>query len=214
MGDFTFAEKSIGEFTKELSSAAPTPGGGGVAALAGALAASLGSMVANLTIGKEKYRAVEDEMLGARAEIVEICDDLLRLVDRDAEAFAPLAAAYGLPAGSDEERSAKADVMEKALLDAAFAPLEIMRKCAVVIGLLEVLAAKGSVLAVSDAACGAALAQAALRSAWLNVCANAKLMKDAGTAKMLAAAGRGYMAEYTERAERLYERIEAGLQRK
>ncbi|MDR2610512.1 MAG: cyclodeaminase/cyclohydrolase family protein [Clostridiales Family XIII bacterium] len=214
MGGFAVPERDIAGFLDELSSKSPTPGGGGASALAGALAAALGSMVANLTIGKEKYRESEDEMLHALARLRVLRDELLRLADKDAEAFAPLAAAYGLPAGNEEERRARASVMEPALKAAALVPLEIMKHCAAVIELLEVLEAKGSVMAVSDTACGAALAKAALRSAWLNVRVNTRLMTDAETAERIDAGGSALLAEYAARADQVYEDVEQRLLRK
>ena len=111
-------EKSCGQFLAELAGKAPTPGGGGASALAGAAGVALGNMVGSLTVGKKKYAAVEADIqaLNARAEALR--GELEALVQADAEAFAPLAAAYGLPKDTPEQAAHKAAVLEKAL-DAA-----------------------------------------------------------------------------------------------
>ena len=158
-------EKSCGQFLAELAGKAPTPGGGGASALVGAAGVALGNMVGSLTTGKKKYAAVEAgiQALNARAETLR--RELEALVQADAEAFAPLAAAYGLPKDTPEQAAHKAAVLEKALDAACAVPLQIMEKCAEGITLAEEYAAKGSVLAVSDAGCAAALCKAALPQA-------------------------------------------------
>ena len=91
------------EFIEALASKAPTPGGGGASAYAGALASALASMVGNLTVGKKKYADVEERMQAELVELADTREHLLALIDEDARAFGPLAAAYGMPKGSDEE---------------------------------------------------------------------------------------------------------------
>jgi formiminotetrahydrofolate cyclodeaminase len=199
------------EFLESLSSKAPAPGGGGASAFTGALAAALGCMVANLTVGKERYRDAEQEVQRLLSELSGLRDELNGLIKKDAEAFEPLAVAYGLPSGTDAEKRAKADVMEPALKAAALAPLEIMRKSADAIAALERLEKIGSKLAVSDVACGAVLAKAAMQSAWLNVCVNTKLMKDAAVALLFNNEGQALLNEYCARADAIYKRVESGF---
>lgn len=170
------------EFVDALASKAPTPGGGGAAAYAGALASALASMVGNLTVGKKKYAAVEERV---QAELLELEDTrvrLLELIDADAEAFAPLAAAYGMPKGTEEEAAAQQAALQAALVDACEVPLEIMRQCVQVVESCVFLAKHGSVLAVSDAGAGAVLAKAALLAASLNVRINIGSMADGARA--------------------------------
>lgn len=170
------------EFVDALASKAPTPGGGGAAAYAGALASALASMVGNLTVGKKKYAAVEERV---QAELLELEDTrvrLLELIDADAEAFAPLAAAYGMPKGTEEEAAAQVAALQAALVDACEVPLEIMRQCVQVVESCVFLAKHGSVLAVSDAGAGAVLAKAALLAASLNVRINIGSMADGARA--------------------------------
>lgn len=197
-------EQSCTRFLAELAGKAPVPGGGGAAALVGAAGVALGNMVGCLTTGKKKYAAVEADIqaLNARAEALR--RELEALVQADAEAFAPLAAAYGLPKDTPAQAAHKAAVLEAALDTACAVPLEIMQKCAEGIVLVEQYAAKGSVLAVSDAGCAAALCKAALQSASLNVFINTKLMTDRTHADALDAQADALLNEYIPRADAVF----------
>ena len=117
-------------FIDELASAAPTPGGGGASAYAGALAAALASMVGNLTVGKKTYADVEDEVRASLARLDALRARLVALVDEDARAFEPLAAAYRLPKATPEEQAAKNAALQQALVGASDVPLAIMRAVA------------------------------------------------------------------------------------
>ena len=174
-------EKNVDKFLADLASSAPTPGGGGAAALCGALAIALGNMVGNLTLGKKKYAHVQEDIkaLNQRAEALRA--DFVALIDADAEAFAPLSRAYGIP----KDNPKRTELMEAALLKAAQPPMEIMRKCVKALDVISGYAAKGSALAISDAGCAAALARAAADAAALNVFINTKSMSDSKTADML-----------------------------
>ena len=193
---------SCAQFLAQLASKAPTPGGGGTAALAGAAGVALGNMVGCLTTGKKKYAAVEADIqaLNARASALRL--ELEALVQADADAFAPLAAAYGLPKDTPEQAAHKAAVLEAALDGASAVPLQIMEKCAEGIALAGQYAAKGSVLAVSDAGCAAVLCKAALQAASLNVFINTNLMADRTRAAALDARADALLAEFVPRAER------------
>jgi len=170
--------KSCEEWIAELASGAPTPGGGGASALVGAVGIALGSMVGNLTVGKKKYADVETEMQELLKKSDELMKKLEDLVEQDALAFAPLAAAYRLPAGTAEEKRVKEDAVQEALIGATACPMSIAKCCYDALELLEEYAHKGSVMAVSDAGVGAACCRAALEGARLNILINLKLMKD------------------------------------
>ena len=204
-------KQSCEQFLAELAGKAPTPGGGGTAALVGAAGVALGSMVGSLTVGKKKYAAVEAgiQALNARADILR--KELEALVQADAEAFAPLAAAYGLPKDTPEQAAHKAAVLESALDAACAVPLQIMEKCAEGIVLVEEYAAKGSVLAVSDAGCAAALCKAALQAASLNVFINTKLMADRTRAAALDARADALLAEFVPRADETFTAVSGKL---
>ena len=200
-------EMKTTEFLEELSSKAPVPGGGGASAAVGAFGAALGMMVANLTVGKKKYAAVDEEILAALEELGKLRDRLVALTDRDAQAFEPLSRAYGLPKNTEEEKAAREKVMESALYDASVAPLEIMETVLASMDLLEVLGEKGSRLALSDVGVGILFAQAALEGASLNVFINTRLMKDRGRAEELNGRADRMIAEGREKKERIYSQV-------
>ena len=207
-------KKSCGQFLAELAGKAPTPGGGGASALVGAAGVALGNMVGSLTTGKKKYATVEAgiQALNARAEALR--GELEALVQADAEAFAPLAAAYGLPKDTPEQAAHKAAVLEKALDAACAVPLQIMEKCAEGIALAEEYAAKGSVMAVSDAGCAAVLCKAALQAASLNVFINTKLMADRSRAAALDAKADNLLNEFVPRADAVFASVMQKLRNK
>lgn len=200
-------EKTVTAFTEELASPAPVPGGGGASALAGAIGISLGDMVGELTTGKKKYADVEEDIqnLMKRAQALRV--KLLAFVDGDAEAFAPLAKAYGIPK-DDPGRDA---VMENALRVACGVPMDILRACAEAIDIIEEFAAKGSRLAISDAGCGAILCKAAMQAASLNIYINTKSMKDRAYARALEAEADALLAKYTQKADDIYGAVLTGI---
>lgn len=171
-------KRSCEQFLAELASGAPVPGGGGASALAGALGVALGNMVGSLTVGKKKYAAVEEDILRLNGAAQTLRLRLEALVTEDAKVFEPLSRAYGLPRSTPEEQAYRAQVMAEVLEAACAVPMEIMECCAQAIALVEEYAQKGSVLAVSDAGCAAALCRAALEAASLNVFINTKAMAD------------------------------------
>lgn len=200
-------EMPLDEFLKQLASSAPVPGGGGASALVGALAISLGNMVGSLTTGKKKYADVEDDIQELNAKSEKLRLELLSLMAKDAEVFEPLSKAYAIPK-DDPTRNA---VMAKALEDASLVPLAIMQKCAEAIDIIEEYAQKGSRIAISDAGCGAALAQGALRSAALNVFINTKAMQDRTLAASLNSQVDALLYKYTAKADDIYALVTGGL---
>ena len=202
---------SVAEFTGKLSSKEPAPGGGGAAALTGALAAALGGMVACLTTGKPKYAEVEEEIQSLKEEVDRLRNELLALVEKDAEVFVPLSKAYGMASVTEEEKTEKERVMQVCLKQAASVPLEIMEKCASTLPLIEKLAEKGSVMAVSDAGCAAALSKAAMQAAWLNVRINVRLLKDEKAASEIDSRGAELLKESIPLSDRIYLAVERKL---
>ncbi len=204
-------EKSCEDFVTELASKAAVPGGGGASALVGAVGMALGHMVGSLTVGKKKYAGVEQEMLSLMARAETLQSELLELIDRDAEAFAPLSKAYGLPKNTEEEREEKARILEAALQEACSVPLTIMEKTCEALDLLEEFADKGSVLAVSDAGVGAACCRSALLGASLNVFINTKSMTDRACAEELNAKAEAMIEEYGAKADRIFSDVRERL---
>ena len=196
-------EKNIDKFLAELASSAPTPGGGGAAALCGALGIALGNMVGNLTLGKKKYADVQEDIAELNAKAEALRAGFVALVDADAEAFAPLSRAYSIP----KDAPGRDEIMESALLRAAEPPLEIMRKCAEALDVIADYAAKGSALAVSDAGCAAALCGAALQAAALNVRINTKSMKNRAAAEEIDAETDELLQKYSTIAQEIYKRV-------
>ena len=201
--DNTMTEKSLGAFAADLASKAPVPGGGGAAALAGALAAALGSMVCELTLGKKKYAQYEEELRTVAGRAASLRTELLALIDDDAAAFEPLSRAYAIPKDAPE----RAAVMEEALKTACRPPMEMARRCAEAVELMSELSEKGSAIAVSDVGVGAQLARAALLSAGLNVRINAKTMADRDCANALIAELDALEKTYVPLAESAYAHV-------
>ena len=195
--------KSVTEFTEALASKAAVPGGGGASALVGAIGVALGDMVGELTVGKKKYADVEEDVKALMARAQELRVKLLSCVDKDAEAFEPLSRAYGIP----KDDPTRDEVMEKCLRDAAAAPLEILDLCCEAIELQREFAAKGSVLAVSDAATGVVFCWSAMYGAAVNVKVNTKSMKDRDYAEKVNAHVDAQMAKYWPIAEKVYQDV-------
>ncbi|AWV16335.1 MULTISPECIES: methenyltetrahydrofolate cyclohydrolase [Methylobacterium] len=169
---------SIQTFLTELASAAPTPGGGGAAAISGAMGAALVSMVCNLTIGKKKYVEVEAELKEVLAKSEGLRVVLTGMIGEDVQAFDAVMGAYGLPKATDDEKAARAEKIQAALKTACDVPLACCRACRAVIDLAAITADKGNLNVVSDAGVAVLSAHAGLRSAALNVYVNAKGLED------------------------------------
>ncbi len=174
----TMVEKKCSEFLEVLASKAPVPGGGGAAAMGGAIGMALSNMVGNLTVGKKKFADVEDEVKELLEKGYAIIEELKVLVEKDAEVFAPLSKAYGLPKDTPEQAKFKAETLEKCSKDACSVPMEIMRKSYEGIKIHERMGQIGTKIAISDVGCGVAFLKAALVSGSLNVIINLGAIKD------------------------------------
>jgi formiminotetrahydrofolate cyclodeaminase len=168
-------------------------------------------MVGSLTVGKAKYASVQDEVKALKSSADELQNELLRLVAADAEAFRPLAAAYGLPRESELQRRHKAEVMEAALRECAAVPLAIMECCARAIELHGRFAQVGSSIAISDVGCGVVCCKAALRAASLNVFINTSMMQDRPFAEKLNARADAMLADFSPMADAVYAQVEGRL---
>ena len=203
--DMTMA--SCREFVTVLASDAPAPGGGGAAALVGAIGTALGNMVGSLTVGKKKYADVQDEIIALKAKCDELQKQLLDQVEADEVNFLPLAKAYGIP--KDDPNRDK--VMEEATIIACSTPVRIMELCCEAIEAIAVFAAKGSRLAVSDAGCGAVCCKAALQSASLNVFINTKSLKNREVAEEMNAKANGMLDKYCAVADEIFAGVRANF---
>ena len=199
--------ESCRKFVEVLASDAPTPGGGGAAALVGAVGTALGNMVGSLTVGKKKYADVQDEIIALKAKCDALQTELLNQVEADEVNFLPLAKAYGIPK-DDPNRDA---IMEEATIIACSTPMKIMELCCEAIEYISVFAAKGSRLAVSDAGCGAVCCKAALQAASLNVFINTKTLKDRAVADELNNKTNALLEKYCAMADAIFVDVKAGF---
>lgn len=198
-----FTQNTCRDFVTVLASSAPVPGGGGAAALVGAVGTALGNMVGSLTVGKKRYADVESEIIALKAKCDALQSELLDQVAEDAKGFEPLAKAYGIPKDDpDRER-----VLEEATVSACQAPMRIMELCCEAIEAVAVFAEKGSRIAVSDAGCGAVILKAALQSASLNVFINTRSLKDRATADGLNAKANAMLDQYCAMADGIYDAV-------
>ncbi|HET9979054.1 MAG TPA: cyclodeaminase/cyclohydrolase family protein [Ktedonobacterales bacterium] len=178
MADESADETTLTGYLEALGSSASTPGGGAASALAAALAAALVEMVAQLTVGRPKYAAVEERVREIIEQLRAVRARLLRLMADDERAFAGVSAAYKLPKTSDDERAARERAIQAALLEAMRPPLAVMTSACDALALAEEIARIGNGTVASDAGCAAILGEAAVRSASLNVLANVVLIHD------------------------------------
>ena len=206
-----FRNKSIEEFIEVLSSKEPVPGGGGASALAGTMGTALARMVGNLTLGKKKYMDVQEDISVLQQKTLILTDELMDLIDKDAEVFLPLSKAYSLPGATLEEREYKDRVMEEALNIACSVPVMIMEKSYQMLLLLGEYADKGSKIAISDVAVSSVMLRAAITGASVNVYINTKIMKDRNKAEELNSHCDDLMQKGIDLADEIFERVEKKL---
>ncbi len=174
----TMVDQTCSAFIEVLASKAPVPGGGGAAAMGGAIGMALSNMVGNLTVGKKKYAEVEGEVKELIAKGEDIINKLKKLVDKDAEVFEPLSKAYGLPKNTPEEAKYKEETMENCCKTACGVPMEIMRAAFEGIKIHARMGQIGTMIAISDVGCGVVFLKSALISGSLNVIINLNTIKD------------------------------------
>jgi glutamate formiminotransferase/formiminotetrahydrofolate cyclodeaminase len=204
--------ESLSGFVGSVASPTPTPGGGSVAAHAGALAAALAQMVAGLTVGKKKYASVDAEMRELAVRAAAVGNTLAALVARDADAYAEVAAAYKTPAESDAQQAEKVARIDDALLAAAAVPLETARACAAVAELALAVAERGNTNAASDAGVAALLAEAGCVGASYNVRINVAGMADKGRGAALSAEAKELVERTRELTGKTTDLVERGLE--
>lgn len=203
--------QSLSAFVSSIASSAPTPGGGSVAAHAGALAAALVQMVAGLTIGKKKYASVDAEMKEIALQAAALSNRLAGLVTRDAEAYGAVSTAHQLPQGTEEEKRARAAAIQTALLGAAEVPLETARACVAVAELALAAAQRGNQNAVTDAGVAALLAETGCRGAAYNVRVNVTSLEDRRAGQVLAKETGELVARVAELAAGVRAAVDAAL---
>jgi len=169
---------NIKMFLDELASNSPTPGGGSVAALSGALGAALSSMVCNLTRGKQGYEAAQDEIKEILQRSEKLRKQLTELIDKDTEAFNEVMKALKMVKETEDQKEHRRHAMQNAFKHAADVPLETARKCTQILDVARIVVEKGNKNSISDAAVSALMAQTGLQAAMLNVRINLRSIKD------------------------------------
>jgi len=172
------ASKTIKGFLSETASNSPAPGGGSIAALSGALGTALSSMVCNLTIGKDKYKDVEDEIKKVLTKSEKLRKELTILIDEDTEAFNDVMKAFKMPKETDEQKKKRSNAIQQGYKTAAAVPLKTAETCEQILDIANVLAKKGNKNSITDAAVSALMAKAGVESAILNVRINLGSIKD------------------------------------
>lgn len=190
-------DDTVEEFLARVAAPTPTPGGGSVSALAGALSTALSRMVAGLARGKKGYEAVERELAEIEARGTAIQARLEDLVDEDAAAYGAVIAAMRMPKSSDPEKAARVSAMQAAYRKATEIPLETMERCVEALELAEAAAKKGSRGATTDAAVAVLLAESAVRGASLNCAINLAAIRD-----------ESFRSQAEEKVERLLKRAD------
>jgi len=176
----------LNSFLSELASNSPAPGGGSVAALSGALGCALGSMVCNLTIGKEKYADVQDEIKDILRKSEKLRKKLIKLIDKDTAAFNDVIKAFKMPKETEEQKNKRGKAIQEGYKTAANVPLETARNCESILDFSIAIAKKGNQNSITDAAVSALMAQAGVESAILNVRINLGSIKDEKYVKRLS----------------------------
>ena len=194
---------SLKLFSELSASKNPTPGGGAVSAYVASLASSLAQMVCNLTIGKKAYLIYNEELEDIKKELDILRINLLDCIEKDTEAFKPLAEVYSLPKDSKGYQ----EKLEKCLLDAANSPMLILKYATRVIDLDERLAIIGSKISVSDAATSVMLAHGVLYAAYINIIVNTRLMKNKETSNSLNNEAVVLLDEYSVKALNIFDDI-------
>ncbi|WDV48213.1 cyclodeaminase/cyclohydrolase family protein [Clostridiaceae bacterium M8S5] len=202
---------SCEEFVRELSGKSAVPGGGGAAALVGAIGTALSSMVCNLTIGKKKYAEYEEEIKTILKEARDIEKELLNMIDEDAVNFLPLSKAYGIKANTPEEKEHKNAVLQSALKSACSVPIKIVETSYKAIKLHERLVDKGSRLAISDVGVGVQCLRAAIISGQLNVTININSITDEEYVDKVRKETTRLVTEGVRIADEVYKKVEEVL---
>jgi len=204
-------DQSLKTFFDNLASKAPTPGGGGAAAVMGAQSAALTSMVCNLTIGKPKYAEVEADMQALLEKSEALRARLTDMIKADVDVFNRLMATYGLPKDTDEQKAERSAAIQEALREATEVPLACAKSCREAIDLSRIAADKGNLGVISDAGVAAMAGYGALKSAALNVYINAGSLKDRDFAEAKLAELEALLQGAEAAAEEIYQIVKAKL---
>ena len=205
-------EKTLQEYLSELSSSAPTPGGGNVAALCGVLSASLGTMVCNLTIGKKKYADVEKEIISVKDKLESYQKIFVELGVKDNAAFDKVMEAFKLPKETESEIKTRSKKIEDATIGAADIPAQVMKTCSDILSLLKVIIDKGNKNSLSDAGVAVTLIGTSAKSAYLNVLINCASLANQTIANEIKKRADVQMEEISRSSDFLVEQVVKAIQ--
>ncbi|MEP0813687.1 MAG: glutamate formimidoyltransferase [bacterium] len=205
------AALSIRDFADELAGDSPAPGGGSVAALAGAMGAGLAAMVPNLTIGKRQFLDVKDELNASSIEAQDLKDRLLDAIDDDTAAFNRLLDAFRMPQGTPEEVEERKAAIGAAIREATMVPLSTLKHAARAVELAGIAARKGNPNALSDGGVGAQVSLAAAEGAYYNVLINLRSIKSKKFRAEVTAEAEESIARARKAAREIAEYVESSL---
>ncbi len=208
MTDSNLVELTVSKFIEEVASDKPAPGGGSVSALGGALGAALAVLVGKATIGKEKFRDVQEEMERVVSRGTELHQTLNKLVDEDTEAFNQILQAYRMPKDEPEVRSA---AIQDAITRAAEVPLQTAKLSFEALDLILAVAERGNKNAITDAGVAALFAESAVRGALFNVKINMLSIKDEEVKQKFTIDIEEMMTQLVSKREAIINVVEAEL---
>ena len=204
--------KSLQQYFDDLSSNAPTPGGGNVAALCGALSSSLGAMVCGLTIGKKKYIEVEAEMISLKTKLDAYQKEFFELGQKDNAAFDKVMDAFKLPKETDTDKDARSKAIEQATLGATEVPADVMQKAKELLPLIKIVIEKGNKNSLSDAGVAAALVATASKGAYMNVLINCSSLANQTIAQEIKKRADIILDETCNESDRLLSKVFTAIQ--
>ena len=207
-------EQTLQEYFNELSSNSPTPGGGNVAALCGALSSSLGMMVCNLTIGKKKYVDVESEMIRLKEKLESMQKTFIELGQKDNTSFDKVMDAFKLPKETEQEKNIRSKAIEEATIGATTAPMEVIKISKALLPLIEIIVDKGNKNSLSDAGVAVTLVGTAAKGAYLNVLINCSSLSNQTIANELKKSADILIEEVIRTSDRLFEQVVKAVQPK
>ena len=211
MDSMTLADLSLKEFLAKTSSKSPVPGGGSMAALSAAIAASLSEMVANLTIGKRGFEAIEEEMREIAKNAVRYRKKLVKDIDRDSNAYNDVMAAFKLPNDTEQERNKRKRAIQEALRNASLVPLDVAKDAFKIIELAGKVVKQGNKNAITDAAVAAMMARTAVLSALYNVKINLASIKDMDFVEKVSNEVKGMESEIENREREILSNVSMHL---
>lgn len=202
-----YVDLTVKDFTHKLGSGDPTPGGGGAAALSGALGIALTKMVAEFTVGKKKYAEFEEEVQALNKRYEELMNEFLAGIDADKDGFTQMADVFAMPNKTDEEKAARREALQKSLVEAMKPPFSVLELSVDALKVTEKAIGKTNTNVASDIGCAAVCLKSALEGGWINVLVNVTSLKNKELADDYFQRGQALLKEGREIADRVHNTI-------